>query len=289
MNNLHSTTLKGLAAAALLLTASAASAQFNASSVLQRLGLQSSEPVAGPVSRAGSTATSPTVWYTGQGLNSNPDGGGGYDLNTELCGVANGADAEGPYLLWVFTATNATSATITFFGGEPIPMVKTSGGTFKYVSSWMNPTSLLPNKVSATSSGGKPKNAQLVISHGCRPYTHGAWCSPGFWKNADKVLAPNAYTLIGSSKADLFNATVVPNFYDTASVADPTLGTVLGTPGANTFGSASAPYGLNAFNATGAYLTSRIPGYTFSLDSYLLGNESDTCPIDHHGNFKVTQ
>jgi hypothetical protein len=287
MKNLHSTTLKGLAAAALLLTASAASAQFSASSVLQRLGVQNVDS-SGPMSRAPAPTSGGVVWYTGQGLNSNPDGGGGYDLNLEICGVENGADAAGPYLLWVFTATNATSATITGPWGT-VAMTKMSSGTFKYVSGWYPPATLLPGVVSAVSTGGKPKNSQLVISHGCRPYTHGAWCSPGFWKNADKVAPPNAWTLIGSSKADMFNLTVVPNYYDTASLADPSLGTVLGTPGANTFGSASAPYGLNAFNATGAYLTSRIPGYTFTLESYLLGNESDTCPLDHHGNFKTPQ
>lgn len=67
------------------------------------------------------------------------------------------------------------------------------------------------------------------------------------------------------------------------SAADPTLIEVLTTPGANTFGAASGPFGLNAFNATGAFLTEQIPG--FSFDPTLIGTEN-ACPIDNHGNFK---
>jgi hypothetical protein len=220
------------------------------------------------------------AYYTGQGLNANPDGFGGYDLNTEICGVANGAEVDGPYLLWVLTATGSTAADISGPWGTAA-MTKVGGGTFKYVSSWYDPNSLVPSVVNATYNG-KAKNAQLVISHGCRPFTHGAWCSPGFWKNADDA----AWALTGSTKSSLFNLTVVPSFYDTPAGADPTLNTVLTTPGANTFGAASAPYGLNAFNATGAFLTDNIPGFDFSLDALLLNDDSQTCPIDHHGNFK---
>jgi hypothetical protein len=39
-----------------------------------------------------------SVTYSGQGLVA--DGLRGFDLHTEICGVANGADVEGPYLLW---------------------------------------------------------------------------------------------------------------------------------------------------------------------------------------------
>jgi hypothetical protein len=77
----------------------------------------------------------------------------------------------------------------------------------------------------------------------------------------------------------------VPSFYDTPSGANPTLSTVLNTPGANTFGGPSGPYGLNAFNATGAYLTDALPGYSFSSTDQAAG--SDTCPIDSFGNPKV--
>src|SRR5215217_4974853 len=72
-----------------------------------------------------------TVTYTGQGLTA--DGFGGYDLNREICGVANGADVDGPYLLWVLTATGANSATITGPWGTAA-MTKTGNGTFKYIS-----------------------------------------------------------------------------------------------------------------------------------------------------------
>jgi hypothetical protein len=82
------------------------------------------------------------------------------------------------------------------------------------------------NGVFASIAGGKLKNAQLTVSHGCRPYTHGAWCSPGYWKNAEAA----AWTLASSTKLDYFNTTVVPDFYATASGANPTLGTVLTTP-----------------------------------------------------------
>jgi hypothetical protein len=233
-----------------------------------------------PVSSASAYVNGP-VNYTGQGVIA--DGFGGYDLNEELCGVENGADVDGPYLLWVLTATGSSNADITGPWGTAQMTKSGNSGTFKYISEWYEPSTLVPGVVSATYDG-KKKNAQLVISHGCRPFDgdQGAWCSPGFWRNAQDP----AWALTGANKTDLFNTTVVPNFYDTASGADPTLNTVLTTPGANTFGSASAPYGMNAFNATGAYLTDLIPGFNYSDDARLLNNESQTCPIDNHGNFK---
>lgn len=227
-----------------------------------------------------------SVTYSGQGLLA--DGFGGYDLITEICDgningvLENGADAEGPYLLWVLTANKSDNANITGPWGTA-EMTKFGNGTFKYVSGWYAPDTL-PGNVTATYDG-KAKNAQLTISHGCRPYTHGAWCSPGFWRNAEDA----AWALISVSKNDYFNQTVVPNFYAAASSYDPTLWDVLtysGAGGANHFGAADDPYGLNAFNATGAFLTDNIPGYNFSLESMLINNESDTCPIDHHGNWK---
>jgi hypothetical protein len=244
-------------------------------------------------SAAGSYVNSAS--YTGQGLNSNPDGFGGYDLNTELCGVENGADADGPYLLFVMTATGAKNADITFPSGTNAgthAMTKSGGGAFKYIAQWDDPDALLASGISGTYDG-KAKNVQLVVSHGCRPFVEEpVWCSPGFWKNAKETPGvkpngstyPGAWPLTGHTKADLFNQTVVPSFYDTASVADPTLGTVLSTPGANTFGAESAPYGLNAFNATGAYLTDSLDGYSFSTTDYAA--HSDTCPVDSFGNLK---
>jgi hypothetical protein len=88
-----------------------------------------------------------------------------------------------------------------------------------------------------------------------------------------------------------FNVTVYDYFYGGTFAVDPSLQTVLtnaptysGPPFPGTSG-----YALNAFNATGAYLTNLIPGYVYSDFQRLNGNESDTCPIDHFGNFKVPQ
>jgi hypothetical protein len=240
------------------------------------------------------------VNYTGQGFEA--DGLGGYDLKSERCaegqnandgGTGQFANWNGPgqpyqtgqgYLVWVLTANGASSATLTLPDGT-VNMFKV-GGTFKYASKWYDPATLFPGNqatgtpVYASYERNSSTNAQLVVSHGCRPFVgNGAWCSPGYWRNA----ANAAWTLIGVSKTALFNDTVVPNFYDTASAANPTLIQVLTTPGANTFGAASDPFGLNAFNATGAYLTDQIPGYSF--DPNRIG-DSDACPIDHHGNFK---
>jgi hypothetical protein len=47
----------------------------------------------------------------------------------------------------------------------------------------------------------------------------------------------------------------------------------------------SAGYPLNAFNATGAFLTNLIPGYQFDFAVMQRGSD-DACPIDHFGNFK---
>jgi hypothetical protein len=98
------------------------------------------------------------------------------------------------------------------------------------------------------------------------------FCSPGFWKNASDA----AWALTGHSRTDLFNATVVPSFYATPSPANPTLETVLNTPGANTFGAASDPFGLNAFNAVGAYLTN-------AAGFFNSGSTVDNCPISNGG------
>ncbi len=221
-----------------------------------------------------------SVTYRGQGLLA--DGFGGYDLQTEICGVENGADVDGPYLLWVLTATGAKNADISGPWGTAT-MTKSGNGAFKYVSDWYDPDTL-PGNVTATYDG-KAKNAQLVISHGCRPFTGGAWCSPGFWRNATDA----AWALTGHSRADLFNDTVYDVWYGATFAADPTLATVLdnpqtysGPPLAGTSG-----YALNAFNATGAMLTDEIPGYHFSFDVMQAGS-SDACPIDHFGDFKTS-
>jgi hypothetical protein len=219
-----------------------------------------------------------SVTYSGQGLSA--DGFGGYDLQTELCGVANGAEVDGPYLLWILTATRANNADITGPWGTAA-MTKTGNGVFKYVSGWYDP-STLPGIVTATYDGA-PRNAQLVISHGCGPFDGGAWCSPGFWKNA----RDSAWALTGASKSDFFNDEVYDYWYGATFAANPTLETVLndaptysGSPLAGTSG-----YALNAFNATGAYLTDQIPGYSFDW-SVMQAGGSNACPIDSFGNFK---
>jgi len=219
-----------------------------------------------------------SVTYSGQGLIA--DGFGGYDLRTELCGVANGADVDGPYLLWVLTATGAKNADITGPWGTA-QMTKSGNGTFKYISGWYSPGTL-PGHVVGTYDG-KAKNAQLVISHGCRPFNQGAWCSPGFWRNATDA----AWALTGIARTDAFNTTVYPVWYGATFVVDPTLQTVLdnpptysGPPLAGTSG-----YPLNAFNATGAMLTDALTGFSFDINVMQAGG-SDACPIDHFGNPK---
>jgi hypothetical protein len=245
--------------------------------------------------------------YTGQGLNSNPDGFGGFDLNKEICGVENGADMDGPYLLFVMTATGAKQADITFsdeaatgLDAGTHAMTKSGGGTFKYVAEWHDPNTL-PENVSGTYDG-KAKNVQLVVSHGCRPFDESkpAWCSPGYWHGAEDA----AWALTGYARSDLFNATVYDSFYGATFVADPTLGaevpggpqvqtSVLLTSGNTYKGPGFAGTNpetviepLNAFNAVGAFLTDNIPGFDYSQASKSVSNNSDTCPIDHHGNFK---
>lgn len=232
------------------------------------------------------------VTYTGQGFNYD---GTTWNLNDERCGLTGQNDANdggtgqfadwnGPgmpyetgqgYLVWVLTANGATSAKLNLPDGQ-VDMFKV-GGTFKYASEYYKYADLIGLPVTAEYEGKAKGSVNLVVSHGCQPST-GGWCSPGFWRNASDA----AWELTGYAKTDLFNDTVVPDFYDTASDADPTLITVLTTPGANTFGAASDPYGLNAFNATGAFLTDQLDG---DFDPEKVGDE-DACPIDNHGVYK---
>jgi hypothetical protein len=223
------------------------------------------------------------VSYSGQGLIA--DGFGGYDLQTEICGVANGAAVDGPYILWVLTATGATAADITGpWGTAAMTRSGKGNGAFKLISAWYDPSTLAPGGVVATYNG-RPKNAQLVISHGCRPFLHtGAWCSPGFWRNA----TDGAWARTGHSHGERFNVTVFDVWYGATFAADPTLDTVLASLG-GTFTRTPVPgtsgYELNAFRATGAFLTDEIPGYRFDWDLMKDGS-SDGCPIDHFGNYK---
>jgi hypothetical protein len=157
-------------------------------------------------------------------------------------------------------------------------------GAFKLVSGWHNPNKLFPGTVFATYNG-KQGNAQLVISHGCRPVVRaGALCSPGFWRNATHA----AWAVTGHSRSELFNGTVFDYWYGATITPDPTLDAVLTTLGKSFKGfpvPGTSGYALNFFNATGAYLTDAIPGYAFDWDVMQAGS-SDACPIDHFGNFK---
>jgi hypothetical protein len=94
---------------------------------------------AGGSTEARNSGVNPVV-YSGQGIEA--DGLGGYDLKNELCGVENGAEVDGPYLLWVFTATGASSATITGPWGTA-PMTQTANGTYKYISGFYDLGSLI--------------------------------------------------------------------------------------------------------------------------------------------------
>jgi hypothetical protein len=219
--------------------------------------------------------------YSGLGLTA--DGFGGYDLATEVCGTTNGAVVNGPYMLWVLTAPNALAADITGPWGTA-EMTRLDNGTFQYVSGWYVPSKLAPGGVVATYTG-KLSKSKLVISHGCRPFTAaGAWCSPGFWRNATE----GAWALTGHSRSDRFNLTVFDVWYGVTFAANPTLDTVLTTNGGTYKGPAvpgTSGYALNAFNATGAFLTDQVPGYRFDW-TVMNGGSSDACPIDHFGNFK---
>lgn len=110
----------------------------------------------------------------------------------------------------------------------------------------------------------------------------GAFCSPGYWKNATDA----AWDETGVEKTDLFNDVVVPDFYAVdITPSDTSLEDVLTAKGANKYGKAADPFGLNPFNAVGAALTSKIPGYVFDPGAYALSLLGiDTCPLDHHGN-----
>ena len=91
------------------------------------------------------------VYYTGQGLSA--DGFGSYDLKTELCGVENGAEVDGPYLLWVLTATAADHANITGPWGTA-EMTKKGNGGFHYVSGWSIPAPCSPRWSSRPTTAG---------------------------------------------------------------------------------------------------------------------------------------
>lgn len=109
---------------------------------------------------AGTASASTTITYSGQGLD--PDGA----ITTEICGVENGAEVDGAYVLFILTANRATEA--SFDGGdEGGPMTQSGNGAWKFVYTGETSPADLIGVASATYSGAVRGNPQLVISHGC--------------------------------------------------------------------------------------------------------------------------
>lgn len=243
---------------------------------LMSIGLIGASIATASVATAAGTET-----YTGQGIS---NATGSYLLNTPKCGEDR--DAAGAYIYWKFTATRSDNAVISGPWTMPQAMTKQGNGSFFFISSWYPLGSLIGN-VSATFDGDDI-NPQLTISHGCAPVDvpeKPAWCSPGFWKNALDA----AWATTGYSKESMFNTTVYNKFFGTLLDPSVNLGTVLSTRGGMYKGapvSGSSGYPLNAYNAVAAFLSDNIVGYQFSYADYLNETE-ESCPLDHHGNFKT--
>ncbi len=105
------------------------------------------------------------VSFHGQGLVTN--GSAGYRPQTEICGLPDGAEISGPYLLWTLSAPGARNAEINGPWGSAV-MSRSGNGTFTYVSSWFDSQELAAHPVSATYDG-RPQGAALVVGHGCHP------------------------------------------------------------------------------------------------------------------------
>jgi hypothetical protein len=120
-----------------------------------------------------------TVTYSGQGTYL--DDNGERQLGQVICGVENGAEVDGPYLLWILTANGATSASLSgMVTGE---MHKAGGGNsvYKFVSDWYELDDLL-GEVEGMWTGRVRGSVQLVISHGCPPAngeSETAWAANG--------------------------------------------------------------------------------------------------------------
>ncbi len=100
-----------------------------------------------------------TVPWTGQGVTNGT-------LNTVDC---TGSTAQPGSLLWIFTASGATSATITI-NGQTFAMTQPGGGSFRYVQTGFN-GDFSSLTVSATYVGTVNGNPQLTVSHGCPALT----------------------------------------------------------------------------------------------------------------------
>jgi hypothetical protein len=223
--------------------------------------------------------TTGPVYYSGQGTYL--DGDGNRVLGEEICGMENGAEVDGPYLLWILTANGAASATITGpWGTEPMTAAGGGNSVFKFVSDWYDLDSLIDNVYAEWEvNGGRVRGAvQLVISHGCAPNGGdiGAWCSPGYWGNRTEAIWED---LTGFNFASMFNGNVSPAFYENDLAPDQTIWYVIDTtpPVAGVAG----PYGLDARNAAAAFLTSALDGFVFDPD--LMDVTGQVCPFNANG------
>jgi hypothetical protein len=252
-----------------------------------------------PAMFAPSAFANGTVTYSGQGFTND---GTTYSLNDQRCGTEQGANDGGtgqfadwngtgqayqtgqPYMVWVLTANGATSATLNLPDGS-VGMIQV-GGTFKYASHYYNAEDII-DVVTAEWIGKAKGRVQLTVSHGCPPGS-GGWCSPGFWRNAsDGAWERAGFPDKAAGMATVFNGNVTTGYYETDNPdATLTIGTVLtdvgGAGGANKYGAADDPHGLNAFNAVGAFLTDQLTG---GFDPNKVGVEG-ACQIDHHGVYK---
>lgn len=86
-------------------------------------------------------------------------------LDTEICGIENGAPVDGPYAYWVLTASRASAADITIDGGSTFDMTKHGRGSFHFLQE-MN-TWDEPDYASATYDGSNDKRVNLVLEQGC--------------------------------------------------------------------------------------------------------------------------
>jgi hypothetical protein len=233
-----------------------------------------------------------TVSWTGQGVSCDPDTHI-CTIITEICGTANGADCNDPYLLWVFTGgPRVTSASIAIAGcgtatggcggsADGGTMTQKGNGAFQYLSPYCPglDAGTLTAIVTYTGTAGNP---QLTISHGCKPSgSLNLWCSPGYWRNADDA----SWTLTGYLRTDLYSSTscgsTVPlKCAPNCANPDPTLQNVLDAP---------QTYGAAAFNCIGQLLTNTLCGggqLNPECPNENLTLCPDNCPYDAKGNRK---
>jgi hypothetical protein len=131
---------------------------------------------------------------------------------------------------------------------------------------------LFDNVVTSTSTEGGPAPTQCGAQ--------GAFCSPGYWKNAPQAAWDKVAPI---TKQSLFNSVVVPDFYANSIPSNPKLIDVLSAKSATKYGKPAGPFGLDPYNAVGAALTSKLPGYVF--DAATIGLAT-ACPLDGRGNWK---